>query len=214
MHCEKPIILPITLTGLFLFIALMFVSAGKCSLPFCSRWIFAPTSEVLAPHAGIWLGFFDRLAKQYATVNRQVEEKHNPVNHFSKMQVLKWWTLLGAAKQGTSLFFLPSMLLLFCLLACLFWSFVCLFLFLPPALLKLLKALPWIFIQVICNMLWSLGWLGQKEHIQCLEQQQEWHWQQDSASSSGSRLGGAHPMWGAAWRMSCASRHVTKGYNG
>lgn len=63
MHCEKPIILSIILTGPFLFIALMFVSSGKCSLPFSNRGIFVPVSEVVTcntdPHMGFDLGFFD-----------------------------------------------------------------------------------------------------------------------------------------------------------
>lgn len=63
-------------------------------------------------------------------------------------------------------------------------------LFLSLVLLKLLKALPWIFIQAISNMLRSLGWLGQKQQTQWLEPRQEWHWQQGTALSSGSSWGG------------------------
>lgn len=62
MHCEKPIILPIILTGLFLLISSMPVSAGKCSLPFSNKGIFSPTSENVishvGPHEGVDVGLF------------------------------------------------------------------------------------------------------------------------------------------------------------
>lgn len=102
MHCEKPIVSPITLTGLFLFISSMPVSAGKCSLPFSNRGIFSRTSENLishvGPHTGVDVGLFQWMISKPKHYSEQTTEGKTQTSHFRKMQTLKQQTLLGDSK--------------------------------------------------------------------------------------------------------------------
>lgn len=151
MHCEKPVLLPIILTGLFLFIYSMPMSADKCSLPFSNSGIFSPTSEYaishVGPHMGVTVGLFWWMMSKPKSHSKQTTGGKTHTSHFRKCEFLNE----GLRRQNH----VPYS---FCLYPLQFT----LVLLLPTVLLTLFVALPRSVTQDSSSMLQMLVHPGQK----------------------------------------------------